>query len=279
VETDARTAIDQAAERCVQALQARPCGLFTDFDGTLSSIAPTPRDAVAYPGAIEALTRVSGLVDVAGIITGRAVGDVQTKMPIEGLIVVGNHGLEWFEDGKHVDHEAGTAAEQGIAETMAATEQRLAAIVSTQGMIWENKRLTASIHYRNAGDPIDVGMKLLPIVEAEASSRGLRVSSGKMLVELRPSAVVSKGTALERIIRARGLGSAIFFGDDVTDVDGFRALHRLRDEEGVHTVAVAIRSKDVHPEVIAEADVVLESVADTVDVFNRISDLLEAGRA
>ncbi len=279
MDSDARAAIDRAAEQCVEALQARPCGLFSDFDGTLSLIAPTPREAAAYPGAIDALTRASSLVDVAGVITGRAVGDVQTKMPIDGLVVVGNHGLEWFENGQHIDHEAGTAAVQGIEETLAATEQRLAALTSTLGMIWENKRLTASIHYRNADDPDDVGAKLLPIVQEEAASRGLRASGGKMLVELRPSAVVSKGTALEQIIRTRGLKSAIFFGDDVTDVDGFRALHRLRDEMGIETVAVAVRSKDVHPDVIAESDVVLESVADTVDVLNRISDLLEARRA
>ncbi len=60
----------------------------------------------------------------------------------------------------------------------------------------------------------------------------------------------------------------------MTDVDGFRALHRMREDEGIETVAIAIRSEDVHPEVIAESDVVLESVSDTVAVLNRIAELL-----
>ncbi len=265
--------VEQIAKRCVAVLRERPCGVFSDFDGTLSEIAPTPRDAVAYPGAEEALSRVAALVDAAGVITGRAVGDVRSKIHVENLVVVGNHGLEWFENGHHVDHPAGRAAEQGISEALAATERRLTDVVPTDGMIWENKRLTASVHYRNAVDPVVVGMKLLPIVEEEAAAHGLRISSGKMLVELRPTAVVTKGTALEEIVQRRGLKGAIFLGDDVTDVDGFKALHRLRDQ-GVATVAIAIRSRDVHPEVIAEADEVLENVGESVALLNRIADML-----
>lgn len=273
VETSSR--IEVVARRCAEALAYRPAGVFSDFDGTLSEIAPTPDAAVPFAGAVEAFHRVARLVDVAGIITGRGVEDVRSKVDTDNLIIVGNHGLEWFEHGRHVDHEAGVAAEQAIAETLVAAQRRLAEDVPTTHMLWENKRLTASIHYRNVDDPIEVGLKLLPIVEEEATARGLRVSVGKMLVELRPAVTVSKGTALEQIIQSRGLASAIFFGDDVTDVDGFRSLHRYRDEQGLRSVAIAIRSEDVHPEVIAESDVVLESVADTVGVLERLAELLD----
>jgi trehalose 6-phosphate phosphatase len=279
VETETTTRIEEVANRCIQALRHRPAGFFSDFDGTLSEIAPTPADAIAFPGAPEALDRVARLIDVAGIITGRAAGDVQAKVQVDNLVIVGNHGLEWVERGKHIDHEAGTAAEQDIVAALEATERRLSQEISTERMMWENKRLTASIHYRNVDDPVEVGMRLLPIIEEEASSRGLRVSSGKMLVEIRPMAQVSKGTALEQLVRERGLRGAIFFGDDVTDVDGFRALHRMRENEGVNTLAIAIRSADVHPEVLAESDVILESVQDTVMVLNRIAELLDEGDA
>jgi trehalose 6-phosphate phosphatase len=275
VETETTTRIEEVANRCIQALRQTPAGVFSDFDGTLSEIAPTPAGAIAFPGAPEALDRVARLVDVAGIITGRAAGDVQAKVQVDNLVIVGNHGLEWVERGEHIDHEAGTAAKQEIVAALEATERRLSQEISTKRMMWENKRLTASIHYRNVDDPVEVGMRLLPIIEEEASSRGLRVSSGKMLVEIRPMAQVSKGTALEQLVRERDLRGAIFFGDDVTDVDGFRALHRMRENEGVNTLAIAIRSADVHPEVLAESDVILESVQDTVMVLNRIAEMLE----
>lgn len=266
--------LEQVAKMCAGALAHQPSGLFSDFDGTLSEIAPTPDEAVFYEGARDALERAARCVDVAGIITGRAADDVLKRIDETGFLVVGNHGLEWIEDGKRIDHEAGVAAEGAIKRTLDRTRERLETLVTTEGMLFENKRLSASIHYRNVDDPVAIGLQLLPIVEEEAERNGLRISGGKMLVEIRPTAVVSKGTALEQIVLTRGLGSAVFFGDDVTDVDGFRALHRIREEGRVRTVAVAIRSPDVHPDVIAEADVVLEGVPDMVFVLNRIAELL-----
>lgn len=269
--------IEYTAQICADALRHTPSGLFSDFDGTLSEIAPTPPEAVFYEGARDALARAAGCADVAGIITGRAVDDVLQRVDIPDLLIVGNHGLEWFDNGNRIDHEAGLAAEEGILRTMGRTQERLEAVTSTEGMLFENKRLSASIHYRNAADPVDIGLLLLPIVEEEAAANGLRVSGGKMLVELRPTAVVSKGTALVEIVETRKLKGAVFFGDDVTDVDGFRALHRMRDEDGLKSVAIAIRSADVHPDVIAESDVVLEGVPDMVVVLHRIADLLCSG--
>jgi trehalose 6-phosphate phosphatase len=274
VDSTIATHLEHAARRCAEALRRTPSGLFSDFDGTLSVIAPTPPEAVFYEGARDALERAARCASVAGIITGRAVDDVLERVDVPDLLIVGNHGLEWFDNGQRIDHEAGLAAEAGIKRTLARTRERLEAIAEIDGMLFEDKRLSASIHYRNVADPVAIGLQLLPIVEEEAAANDLRVSGGKMLVELRPTAVVSKGTALEQIVRDRGLAGAVFFGDDVTDVDGFRALHRIREERAVQTVAVAIRSPDVHPDVIAEADIVLEGVPDMVVVLHRIADLL-----
>jgi trehalose 6-phosphate phosphatase len=276
MESGSLARIEDVARQCAEVLQNTPAGLFSDFDGTLSEVAPTPGAAVAWPGAADALSRVARSLDSSGIITGRAVADVRSKLEVDEIFIIGNHGLEWFERGQHVDHEAGLAAEQSITEALAEIERRLAQTVSTEHMLWENKRLTASIHFRNVDDPVAVGVALLPIVEEEASARGLRVSSGKMIFELRPDVQISKGTALERLVSTRGLKGAIFFGDDVTDVDGFRALHALREKDGIATLAVAIRSRDVHPTVIAESDMVLESVEETVRVLERIGELLDA---
>lgn len=266
--------IEEAAQMAATVLRARPSGLFSDFDGTLSEIAPIPKDAVFHAGAHDALVRAARQVDVTGIITGRAVDDVLERVEMPELLIVGNHGLEWFENGERIDHEAGTAASEGIAQALQATRRRLEQLVTTEGMIFENKRLSASIHFRNSPDPVAVGRHLMPIVEEEGKAHDLRISSGKMLVELRPNARVSKGTALEQVVRQRELAGAVFLGDDVTDVDGFKELHRMREEEGIATVAIAIHSADVHPDVIAEADMVLEGVADTVVLLNRIAALL-----
>jgi trehalose 6-phosphate phosphatase len=267
--------LDKAAEVCADALAARPSGLFSDFDGTLSPIAPTPPEAVFYPGARDALQRVASQVSVAGIITGRAVDDVVERVDLPDLLYVGNHGLEWLDRGQRVDHPAGIEAEEAIRLALEEIAGTMARSHGIDGMLFENKRLSASIHYRNAPDPVEIGLALTPIVQDVAAAHGLRASGGKMLVELRPMAQVSKGSALDEVVRTRELRGAVFFGDDVTDVDGFRALHRLRDQSGLKGVAVAIRSADVHPDVIAGADFVLEGVPDMVTLLNRIADVLE----
>ena len=267
--------LERAIALCTETLAEMPSGLFSDFDGTLSPIAPTPPEAVFYPGVRDALARAAARVSVAGIITGRAVDDVRGRVELPDLLYVGNHGLEWLDRGERVDHEAGVKAEGAIRTALEDVAASLAKRMSLEGLLFENKRLSASIHYRNASDPVEVGTALTPLVQEAATRNGLRMTSGKMLFELRPMAHVSKGSALEQIVRFRQLRGAVFFGDDVTDVDGFRALHRMREESGLHSVAVAIRSADVHPDVIGEADVVLEGVPDMVAVLNGIADGLE----
>jgi trehalose 6-phosphate phosphatase len=268
-------AIETIATQIVEVLGHRPAGLFSDFDGVLSEIAPTPDGAVAYPGAAEALATIATRVDVTGVISGRAVDDVASRIPSSSLTVVGNHGLEWWEKGVRRDHEAGTAAIESIARVMDAAKSELAILTDDTRLIWENKRLSGTIHFRNVDDPAAMEQLILPIVQPLAEAHGLRCTAGKMIVELRPLAHVTKGTALNEIIESNGLASAVFIGDDVTDVDGFRALHELRSV-GKHTLAVGVVAADVHPDVAAYSDVHVTSVSDIVEVLTLVGQTLES---
>lgn len=266
--------LDSIATQIVEVLGHRPAGLFSDFDGVLSEIAPTPDGAIAYPGAADALAHIATSVDVAGVITGRAVDDVGSKIPIDELIVVGNHGLEWWEQGSRRDHEAGTAAIGSISSVLESTRTQLAGLADVTDMIWENKRLSGTIHFRNVDDPEAMEQLLLPIVQPLAEENGLRCTPGKMIVELRPLARVTKGTALSEIIERHDLESAVFIGDDVTDVDGFRALHELRSQ-GKQTLSVGVVTADAHPDIAAYSDVMVNSVTEIVDVLTKVGKLLE----
>lgn len=267
--------LDAIATRIVETLGHRPAGLFSDFDGVLSEIAPTPDDAVAYPGVAEALASIAPLVDVAGVITGRAVDDIGTRIDISELVVVGNHGLEWWEQGSRRDHEAGTAVIETLTNVLDQTKTQLVGQTDITNMIWENKRLSGTIHFRNVEDPAAMEQLLLPIVQPLAEANGLRCTPGKMIVELRPLERVTKGTALAEIIAKNDLASAVFIGDDVTDVDGFRALHELRSE-GKHTLAVGVVTADAHPDIAAHSDVMVSSVTEIVDVLTRVGQMMGA---
>lgn len=267
-------AFHDVATKIVEVLGHKPAGLFTDFDGVLSEIAPTPDSAVAYPGAVEAIASIAASLDAAGVITGRAVDDIASRIAIDELFVVGNHGLEWAEQGSRHDHEAGTAAVEAVAKVLEETRAELAGLTDVSNMVWENKRLSGTIHFRNVDDPDAIEQILLPIVQPLAEANGLRLTTGKMIVELRPLAKVTKGTAIDELVARNNLESTVYIGDDITDIDGFRALHELR-ADGKHTLAVGVVTADAHPDIAANSDVMVGSVDEIVKVLTQVGQMLE----
>jgi len=266
--------IATVARQLADVLQYRPGALFSDFDGTLSPVAPAPDLAEPAPGVTEVLDSLARRLDLVGIVTGRGVADATSRIGVPDLLYVGNHGLEWESGGEHHVHPAGLAAEQGLPEAMREIEQRLAARISTEGTIFENKRYSGSIHYRLSPEAGKVGDILAPIVHDVAGEYGFWASDGKMVIELRPGADVNKGSAVERIVTEHGLGSAVFLGDDVTDADAFRVLAQLRETRGIKTCSVGVLTLDTDQRVIDSSDFLLDGVDDVVSMLLELLELL-----
>ena len=74
-------------------------GLFVDFDGTISHLAPTPDEAVVSPVAADSLRRLSGSLPLVCVISGRRVSDLRAKVGLDGPVYVGNHGGERYQAG------------------------------------------------------------------------------------------------------------------------------------------------------------------------------------
>lgn len=268
------TPVQDVADEVSRTLAREPAGLFSDFDGTLSPMAATPDGASLAPGVRDVLIALAGRIGLVGIVTGRAVDDARARVDVADLLYVGNHGLEWAERGVHVDHPVGIAAAASIAAALGQIREEVASAMTLGGLVFEDKRLSGSIHYRLSEDPIAMGSALGTITHRVAAARGLHVASGKMVYEIRPTASVSKGTALREIALARGLRGAVFLGDDVTDVDGFRALRALRESHALSTLAVGVLTPDTAPSVIAESDVLLDGVDDVVRMLNALDQRL-----
>jgi trehalose 6-phosphate phosphatase len=242
-------------------LSHRPSAVVCDIDGTLSPIAPTPQEAVLAPGAREALTALTRTVDLVAVVTGRSAADAAVMVDVPDLLVVGNHGLEWMERGEQTIHPVALESSPRLETALAEIAARAAANELLRGVIVENKQLSGSVHYRLTADPDFSHDVLLDWAKNLGLTHDLRVTEGRMVIELRPPVDVNKGAALRRIIEDRSLMSMVFFGDDVTDLDGFRELTHLRDTRNFAGLSIAVADPEARPEVVAAADAVVSGVA------------------
>jgi trehalose 6-phosphate phosphatase len=76
------------------------------------------------------------------------------------------------------------------------------------------------------------------------------------------------------LVLRTGVSTALFGGDDVTDLDGFEALETLVAEGKLEAaVRVGVRSDEGPPEIVEQADLVV----DGIEGFQRV--LAELDRA
>ncbi len=251
---------EDVVDAAVRVLLQSPSALVTDIDGTISAIAPTPFEALVDPIALAALNRLSEQLAVVAVVSGRAPGGAAEMVGLPGLIYIGNHGMERIVQGVPWTHPAAAAARLSIAEALAEIEAGVREQDPAPWLLVENKGVTGTVHYRLAEDPEMAAALLEPLALVAAARHGLRVSPGRMIVELRPALAVNKGTAIVDLATELGLRGVVFFGDDVTDVDGFVALRALRDDGMAATLCVAVLGSETPPAVIAASDMTVTSV-------------------
>jgi trehalose 6-phosphate phosphatase len=251
---------EAAVTACLEVLRQTPSAVVTDIDGTISSIAPTPAEAMVDPGAKAALARLVERLTAVAVVSGRAPQDGVAMVGLPELTYVGNHGLERIARGTPWTHPVAAAAQPAIAAALAEIESAARAVADVPWLLVENKGVTGTIHYRLAPDQIAAAALLEPLARAAANRHGLRLTSGRMIFEVRPELAVNKGTAIRDLAQDLGLRGIVFFGDDVTDVDAFRALRELREAGEAATLRVGVLGPDTSPAVLAEIDMSLHGV-------------------
>jgi trehalose 6-phosphate phosphatase len=249
--------------------------VIADIDGTISEIAPTPDAAMVDPVAREALARLATRLDAVAVVSGRAPEAGVDLVGIPGLIYVGNHGLERIERGATWTHPVAASARPAIAAALTEIATELRSEMEAPWLLIENKGVTGTVHYRLAPAPEAVAALLEPLAMSAAARHGLRVSLGRRNVELRPELAVNKGTAIVDLSRDLGLRGIVFFGDDVTDVDGFRALGALREAGEAATLRVGVLGPETPPAVLAESDFTVDGVRACATTLLAIAARLE----
>src|ERR671913_1107323 len=252
--------VEAVVAACMDVLRQTPSAVVTDIDGTVSAIAPTPAEAMVDPGAKAALALLAERLAAVAVVSGRAPQDGAAMVGLPELIYVGNHGLERISRGTPWTHPVAAAAQPAIAAALAEIESAARAGGDLPWLIIENKGVTGTVHYRLAPDQIAAAALLEPLAGAAAERHGLRLTLGRMIFEVRPALAVNKGTAICDLAQDLGLRGIVFFGDDVTDVDAFRALRELREAGDAATLRVGVLGPDTAPAVLAEIDMRLHGI-------------------
>ena len=94
-----------------------------------------------------------------------------------------------------------------------------------------------------------------------------------MIVELRPIGLGDKGSAAREIVERFGLRGVVVLGDDVTDLDMFRAIAEMRAAGRLHGLIIGVggAEREVTSEVTAAADVVLSNPEQVAVLLERLA--------
>lgn len=193
-----------------------------DYDGTLSPIVDRPDLAVLPAPTKQFLIKLSRRQKVlVAIVSTRSLEDVRDKVGIDGLVYAGNRGLEISGGGMEFVHPEALGLRERIDQ---AARQLNLTLQRFPGVLVEHKGLSLTVHYRLAPDDSVGAVK--QAVDAElrpfVALGSLRLSTGKMAVEVLPNVAWGKGDALREIRAALGHGSfPVYFGDDLVDEEGF----------------------------------------------------------
>lgn len=246
-------AVLRAADRLVLGL---------DFDGTLSPIVADPEQAVIHPDAGDALAALAPRIRAAAVVTGRPVRQVLAlgSLPALGeriaaaggtLLVLGQYGNErWSSaDGQVVSPEP----PDGLAAVTARLPEVLREVGAGDAWV-EEKGLAVAVHTRRLPDARAAFDRALPALTRLARAHGLDVEPGRLVVEVRAPGM-DKGAAVRALAEELDAGALVFVGDDLGDVEAFRAVARLR-ERGLPGLLVCSGS-DEQPALVELADLVV----------------------
>jgi trehalose 6-phosphate phosphatase len=208
--------------------------LVLDVDGTLAPIVSRPELAAVPEETRAELARLAGRYLLVACVSGRSGQDARRLVGIDGIEVVGNHGLE-----------LDPRARQLVGE--------LAGFRAAVGLPVEDKTLSLTYHYREADDKAAARAELERVAE-RARDAGLDARWGRKVLEIRPPVEANKGTAVRALLDRSGARLGLYAGDDTTDLDGFAGL---RDAGLEHAVCVAVASEEGPGELQEAADLVV----------------------
>uniref|UniRef100_A0A804PLM4 Trehalose 6-phosphate phosphatase n=1 Tax=Zea mays TaxID=4577 RepID=A0A804PLM4_MAIZE len=227
--------------------QGRRIAVFLDYDGTLSPIVDDPDKAFMSPVMRAAVRNVAKYFPTA-IVSGRSRKKVFEFVKLTELYYAGSHGMDIVTSAAaHATEKFRAQYLQSLEFYLQCKEANLfqpaceflpminevskclvEVTSSIEGARVENNKFCVSVHYRNVAEKDWKVVAGLVKQVLEAFPR-LKVTNGRMVLEVRPVIDWDKGKAVEFLLRSLGLSDSedvvpIYIGDDRTDEDAFKVL-------------------------------------------------------
>jgi trehalose 6-phosphate phosphatase len=267
----------EAEQRYAALVRSSPATVIgLDFDGTLAPIVDDPTIAHIHPDAPETLIELSRCVRAIAVITGRParqvlalggldeVGDRIGDLGRE-LFVLGQYGNErWTSTDRRVISPRPPHGLAGFLRDLPSVLRR----VGAEAAYVEEKGLAVAVHTRRLPDAAATFERLLAPLTASAHEHDLMTEPGRNVVEIRARGM-DKGLAVASLARELSADGFLFAGDDLGDVEAFRAVLQLR-RAGVATLLVCSASAE-QSALLGMADVVVDGPEGVLDLLRRFS--------
>lgn len=243
-------------------LRANPgsSAVLLDIDGTLSPIVEIAADASVPETTRKLLIGVARRFGLVACVSGRRAADARAMVSIGTITYIGSHGAELLEAG-WTESVLDPAVREWAARIEAFRRQCDTPELRRARVRIEDKGPIVAFHWRGAADE-EGARSAVDAIAAQAREAGLDIHWGRKVMEARPPVRIEKGAGVERLLERAGSRIALYAGDDVTDLDAFATLRRMREAGRLdHAVCVGVTSEDGPPEIAEQADVTVDGTA------------------
>jgi trehalose 6-phosphate phosphatase len=257
-----RVSVAAPLAEALEPLRSEPsrAAVLLDVDGTLAPIVRHADDAQVPEPTRARLIQVAKRYGLVACVSGRQAAIARRIVSLGTITYVGNHGAEILRGGAtHVERDPELVAwGQRVRDFArgAMTPQLRRLRVRD-----EDKDIIAAFHWRGAPDE-GAAEEALLAVAADAEAQGFHTHKGRKVLEIRPPLALDKGRGIKRLLEGLDLATALYAGDDITDLDAFAALRALRDEGTLTTALCVGVASDETPHELAEgADLLVDGPA------------------
>ncbi|HET9104564.1 MAG TPA: trehalose-phosphatase [Solirubrobacteraceae bacterium] len=233
--------------------------ILLDIDGTLAPIVDIASDAHVPESTRQLLIAVANRYALVACVSGRRASESRAMVGVGSISYLGSHGIELLRSGwteARLDPGVGDwvrRIQEFGREADTADVRRLRVRLEDKGAI-------VAFHWRGAPDE-EAARGAVDAIAQRAQGAGLRTQWGRKVLEVRPPVTIDKGAGIRTFLADAGrpVDSALYVGDDTTDLDAFRALTELvADGTLTRSVRVGVGSDEGPSEITAEADIVVD---------------------